>query len=194
MDGCLVPLAHSVKLVKNPSKLPPLSKRARDQVRTSWVCVSGHRLHGTMKTRDPVAVHPDHPGGCRQPAERGGQALEESVYSPFYLGVKETIGLLCSRFLSAFFRSFILSTLNGERKKRKEHSFPRSPFLSRHRGSRRKKMMMVKQQNPEEAISFQPTWLTPENCWWHRLFQTDYPTSPPLCLSICKPHPCPFSW
>ena len=57
MDGCLVPSAHSVKLIKNPAKLPPLSKRARDQVQTQLsACVKTQatkkKKKKTRATRD----------------------------------------------------------------------------------------------------------------------------------------------
>lgn len=65
------PFGELSELVENPAELefqlPPLSERARDQ----------------------VAMCPKHAGESLQPAERGGQALEESVSSPFYLWVKK---------------------------------------------------------------------------------------------------------
>lgn len=71
VDGRLVLLANSVKLVKNPAELefqlPPLSERARDQ----------------------VAVCPNPRGNGLPPEEKAGQVLEGPVYSPFYLWVTE---------------------------------------------------------------------------------------------------------
>lgn len=61
----------------------------------------------------------------------------------------------------------------GKEKRGKNIHSREAPFSKSTGDQERKTMTMGKRQNPEEAISFQPTWLAPLNCWWYKLFQTD---------------------